>query len=340
MKILFLCRKNNTNYGRTYGLDNSAKFVSNCLDAMKGITSEIVVVNDSNDIDREVTKRNPRIVVLEALWVTPAKMKELLSLCRHSQRIWVIRIHSLWSFLSQEGMALTWLNGYRFIDFEHFYIAPNTEEMTQDLIDLLKLNSVYLPNIYCPPKYPKQKLIKKEKDEIHIGCFGAIRPLKNIFTQAIAAVKFANDLNLHLHFHVNGERIEQWGEQNIKNLTALFDGQELHYLIKHPWLSHEKFNGLVRQMDMGMQISFSETFNIVAADFVFNKVPIVVSEDISWAPDKIKAYNHNSIKKIVEKMHELWNAPYRPLVKLCLDSLKQHNTEAINHWSNFIKSVE
>ena len=340
MKILFLCRKNNTNYGRTYGLDNSAKFVSNCLDGMKGITSEIVVVNDSNDIDREVTKRNPKIVILEALWVTPEKMKELLSIPRHAQRIWVIRIHSLWSFLSQEGMALTWLNGYRFIDFPHFYLAPNTEEMTQDISDILKLNSVYLPNIYCPPKYPKQKIGKKNKNEIHIGCFGAVRPLKNVFTQAIAAVKFADDLQLNLHFHINGYRIEQWGEQNFKNIQALFDGQEQHYLIKHTWLSHKDFNTLVRQMDMGMQISFSETFNIVAADFVFNKVRIVVSEDISWAPDTIKAYTPNSIKNIVEKMGEIHSASKRQLTKLCLDSLKQHNEKAIKCWSDFIGSVE
>lgn len=335
MKILFLCRKNNTNYGRTYGLDNSAKFVSNCLDAMRGIKSEIVVVNDSNDIDREVTKRNPKIVILEALWVTHDKMKELLSLPRHSQRVWVIRIHSRWSFLAQEGMAMTWLNGYRFIDFKHFYIAPNTGEMVEDLSSVLKLNSVYLPNIYCPPKYPKCS-VKKTKTEINIGCFGAVRPFKNVFTQAISAVRFADEHGFSLNFHINGYRIEQWGEQNFKNIVALFEGQERHYLLKHPWNSHEEFNKLVKQMDMGMQVSFSETFNIVAADFCFNKVPIVVSEEMAWLPQEFKVYNPNSVKETVKTMNTLWDMPKPTLRKLCLDSLKHHNTKAISLWSNFI----
>jgi hypothetical protein len=35
-------------------------------------------------------------------------------------------------------------------------------------------------------------------------------------------------------------------------------------------------------MDVGMQVSFTETFNIVAADMVAAGVPVVVSPEISW----------------------------------------------------------
>ena len=42
-------------------------------------------------------------------------------------------------------------------------------------------------------------------------------------------------------------------------------------------------------MDVGMQCSMSESFNIVSADFVKMGVPIVVSNDIEWMPGLLKA---------------------------------------------------
>ena len=55
------------------------------------------------------------------------------------------------------------------------------------------------------------------------------------------------------------------------------------------WMPWEEFFSVVKGMDIGMQVSFSETFNIVAADFVWADVPVVVSPDIEWLPDIIKA---------------------------------------------------
>jgi hypothetical protein len=38
-----------------------------------------------------------------------------------------------------------------------------------------------------------------------------------------------------------------------------------------------------------MQVSLTESFNIVSADFVNVGVPIVISPDIDWLPDSLKA---------------------------------------------------
>jgi hypothetical protein len=53
--------------------------------------------------------------------------------------------------------------------------------------------------------------------------------------------------------------------------------------VEHPWLNRKDFLALVRSMDFGMQTSLSETFNICAADFASEGVPIVVSDQIPWA---------------------------------------------------------
>jgi hypothetical protein len=39
-------------------------------------------------------------------------------------------------------------------------------------------------------------------------------------------------------------------------------------------------------MDIGLQVSFSETFNIVGCDILSQGVPIVCSHDIPWSTNK------------------------------------------------------
>jgi len=45
-------------------------------------------------------------------------------------------------------------------------------------------------------------------------------------------------------------------------------------------MDHSDFISIVKSMDIGMQVSLSESFNIVAADFVSNGIPLVGSPDI------------------------------------------------------------
>ena len=126
-KVLFICKdRAKSKYG-SFGLVNSAKFVSDYID--KFAKSEVVQVIDGNDIDREVSKYKADIVILEALWVTPEKINELLSLHHHKNRTWIIRIHSKISFLANEGIAFQWINGYSELmkKFSNLYVAPNTK---------------------------------------------------------------------------------------------------------------------------------------------------------------------------------------------------------------------
>jgi hypothetical protein len=54
-------------------------------------------------------------------------------------------------------------------------------------------------------------------------------------------------------------------------------------------------------MDIGMQVSFSETFNIVAADMLVAGVPLVTSNEIPWASN-LSVAEPTNLDSIVEKM--------------------------------------
>lgn len=294
-KVLFILkRKNNydevkdSHVGMSTGLYNSASFMNDMLND-GGVESHISVVVDNNCIDREVTKHKPTHVIIEALWVVPSKFYVLCKL--HPKVKWIVRLHSEIPFLANEGMALDWLGDYIF--YENVYIGTNAPRATKEIRDFvkykvgwpdkeLKNKIVYLPNFY-PQEY-KTKEFDKNKDTIDIGCFGAIRPMKNHLMQAIAAVKFADSIGKKLRFHINSGRIEQKGDAVYNNLKSLFAhlSDSGHQLINHPWTPREEFLKICGKMDIGMQVSFSETFNIVAADLISQGVPVVSSNEIPW----------------------------------------------------------
>lgn len=284
IEVLFILKQKhlygNTTYSKHIqsGLFNSATFVCQMLNE-KGIRSELVQVIDNNSIDREVHKFKPKHVIIEALWVVPEKFEILAKL--HPNVMWTIRLHSELPFLANEGSAMGWLFEYEKLAKAGIKIrvAPNTEKMFHDLSVVGIKHQLLLPNYY-PSTASKPHCIN-DKHVVNIGCFGAIRPMKNQLIQAVAAIEFANRLGKRLNFHINSERVEK-GDSALKNIRAVFDNHPEHKLIEHPWYPHNKFIHVVKSMDLGMQMSFNETFNIVAADFATSGVPIVASKEISW----------------------------------------------------------
>lgn len=282
--VLFLLKASEDSAGysqvKSSGLFTSAKLVVDMLRA-SGIDAVLETVIDGNCIDRLLHKYKPMLVILEALWCPPYKIIELQRL--HPRVHWVARIHSELPFLANEGMAIEWLLAY---DRAGVQVSANSLRCTEDLTFLKE--SVYLPNFYAPERVEEKAQCSRPR--LDIGCFGAIRPLKNQLAQAIAAIEYARQQRKPLAFHVNGTRHEQGGESVYKNLKALFGAHREHCeLVEHPWLSHDKFLALVRDMDLCMNVSFSETFNIVSADAVSQMTPVVASPEVSWLPEGVQA---------------------------------------------------
>ena len=336
MKILFILKKRNyhkTNI-KSYGLINSAKLVTEKLDCHKYET-KVVTVIDANGIDKEVYEYKPDVVVIEALWVLPAKLKELIEIKRYKHIKWIVRIHSDAGFLSAETLALFTINGYIGLKKDNLFIAPNSKLFCEYISNALNYKFTYLPNI-VPVKNIK-KDYTKEKKIINIGCLGALRILKNQLFQAICAIKAADLLDKTLNFHIT---VDSPSENNsvLKNLEELFANSK-HNLIKHSWTENDEFQNLIKTMDIGIQLSFSETFNIVTADFVNNDKLILVSDIISWMPDILKTstFDYDEVTQKIIYIYKKRNS--KSIKRKSQKKLKIYEVESATIWNNFLQHL-
>lgn len=337
MKILFLLKKQN-NYGSysfkglSSGLYHSAQMTAKQLSLNLKVETKLEICIDGNSIDKELYDYSPDICIIEALWATPKKLEELQNL--YSNILFIVRIHSEVPFLANEGIALEWIKEYQ--KMPNVAVAFNSREAQASFMSTLYINFPYLPNIYREFSGDKSLGEFKKKSIINIGCFGAIRPMKNQLLQAFAAISFGNYYNKIIRFHINGTRKEQGGEPVIKNIRSLFRGTK-HKLIEHPWLPHEEFLEIISNMDLGLQLSFNESFNIVTADFVSQGIPIIVGPTIEWMPN-ISQTSTTNIKKIMNTMRfALENGNL--LVDKERKYLREYNKEAIVSWKDFIEAT-
>ena len=311
-RVLFILKRRSYLYGNGYDITSSGLFHSSffCEQELRraGIPAEIKVVIDNNDIDREVTRFHPTDVIIEALWVVPSKFVVLNRL--HPGIRWIVRLHSELPFLAQEGIAMSWILQY--VQLPQVYVAGNSVRLDRDLRQLARRvggqdRILFLPNCYTD--FPDHKPKHLEDRPLDIGCFGAIRPLKNQLVQAVAAVEFFPHTGRHrLRFHINAGRVEWQGESVLQNLRGLFEQLGPRYtLVEYPWLPRHEFLQVLQLMDLGMQVSLSETFNIAAADMVARSIPVVVSPEIPWVSPLFQAAP-TDVAAVVKALRWAWGA--------------------------------
>ena len=176
--------------------------------------------------------------------------------------------------------------------------------------------------------------MKNSNNTINISCFGAIRPLKNHLSQALAAIQFADQQGWHLRFHINATRQEQQGQNILKNLRGVFGSLQSHQLIEHPWMDHEVFMKVLREeIDLGLQVSYTETYNIVAADHIAAGVPIVTSSEVRFVLPVFHA-DPNSVPSMVRRLTWAWHLRRCGITKVNRWLLNRSNQQSQQAWQN------
>jgi hypothetical protein len=332
-RILFILKEKQYSLSLTsYGLINSANHIAHYLES-KHYQCKIVQVVDANGIDKEVHDYNPDIVIIEALWVTAPKLSEIMSLWWYKHIKWVVRIHSDIGFLSTEGWGVKLINDYIELKRDNLIIAFNNHGFVKALSNVMEYDFTYLPNVMTVLEPEDND--SEEKSYMKIGCFGALRLLKNQCFQAVCAIMAANKLNKKLFFHITPNLAIQ-DDSVLKNLRELFKNIG-HELMVHNWMPNHTFQSLIGKMDLGLQLSYTESFNIVTADFINNNKLIIVSDAIVWMPPSMRV-STTDYEEVVDKIVHIYKHRNSNLIKsLVRRHLREYNEGAEKVWDDFLK---
>lgn len=296
-----------------------ASGLSVCLKMIKESVPNInlVPVDTMQHVNLAISNFKPKKVVFETLWLSDENMADLRK--KHPKVEFFIHIHSNLPFLACEGAAFNKISEVK----KHGFKLIFNNKRAADCFD----GSVFLPNIYSKKYYNR---INRPDDEfVNVICAGSLRPMKNHVSQAMAAIIYAQSIGKKLRFYCNLGRSEG-GDEVRSALTGLFfyfsNG---HELISLEWMEHVDFIEYLKNMDIGLQVSMSESFNIVAADYTAAGLPMVVSDEVEWADDNCKAPTGDpmAIASVMARCSEsvIYNRR----------NLTLASAEAINLWREF-----
>jgi len=327
MKILFIVKGGKT----PHSLSNSAIFTINFLKSLN-VNADIAFVTESSQIENVINDNGPTHVIIESVFVMPIEFLRLTNMFKKVK--WFIRLHSDIGFFFAEFYGLEWTKAYQ--NFDDITIAANNTEIIKNLSPQLKKDIIHLPNIY-PDNYEYDNFnIKKNNTEINIGCFGNLRLVKNQGFQAVLAMNFADIQKKKLKFHINVGKSELRNNAVLTNLRALFKDSK-HELVEHGWIQHNDFLKLIKTMDVGLQLSYTESFNIVACDFISCGIPILVSPTISWCPECYIASTID-MEECLDKLTTIYNSRNDiELKKIAIHRLLEITNIAKDIWKKFIE---
>lgn len=269
-----------------------------------------------------ISRVRPKKVIFEAMFIGDFEVNEIKRIFPGTEIY--VHIHSNVPFMAVDAACAR-----SFIGIKGFKPILNCKE-AGDAFKGIGIDCVTLENVYTLPEL----VARQEKDNkyLDVACFGSLRTMKNHYAQAMAAVILADQLGKTLRFHINGTREEGGGGPRAA-LKALFTIRQDHQLIAHPWMEHSKLIEVLRGMDLGMQVSMTESFNATACDYLAAGIPIVVSNAIKWANEFSKA-DTESVMDIVHKSKFALDYPF--YVNANRDSLKKHSDKAAKEWNEFL----
>jgi hypothetical protein len=131
--------------------------------------------------------------------------------------------------------------------------------------------------------------------------------------------------------------VEGHGGAILKNLRELFPAYGRHTLVEHGWYQHDDFKQVLRdQIDIGMQVSFTESYNIVAADHIDCGIPIVTSSEVAFVawPYVADPTDINGMVAALDRSTCVRKLALHRMNNVKLDSF---NRQAAHAWTTFAR---
>ena len=243
----------------------------------------------------------PSHVVINALWIPTAELEAMAQ--EFPDVVFTVVSHSTFGFLAADPHAVRLLR--EAVDLQHqtsnVRVAGNAKKFTDEATTIWGVRVAWLPNMYDLSEPMPPGNTPWAGGTLRLGLFGAARILKNGLTAAAAAVDLAISLGAPTELYVS----EPDESGAIKELT---DGAPHLTVVQTGWLAWPAFRRLTATMHCVLQPSFTESFNVVAADAVHSGVPVVGSSAIDWLPPRWQA-NPDDAGDVADVAKQLLHTP-------------------------------
>lgn len=331
---LLLCYKNfaaNPNISHI-GLGVSALNTAKVL-KRHGVTVRACAINSVVDLDAFLrTHPNTTHVVISAAWLPVLDLGKLV--INHSEVEFVVNIHSNVGFLQADSNGVDLLRHYVHLQKEllNFRVSGNNLQFTDWLSEAYSVAALYLPNLYYLDHTTITNRPLYNGGTIRIGAFGACRALKNFLTAAGAAISISKEMRVPVEFWMNSGRPDGGGsiERAIRNLLKHQPSVNLHYL---NWAAWPAFGDFLESLHLMIQVSYTESFNMVTADGIGRSVPSVVSTAIDWVPERWIAKSDDPLD-VARCGRALICDPHA--VVDGVKALERHNHRGFDAWEEFL----
>lgn len=333
--LLYLCYKNFARVSHI-GLGVSALNTANVLQA-KGVQVQVHPVKSAQDLTCLIERANPKPthVVMSAPWISNQDWAFITRRFCHIK--FVVNCHSNVGFLQADpsGVKVFIENAKLQQGSLNFHVSGNSSTFSNWVQSTYSVPCLTLPNLYYLTGHTH--MIKHPFQfggaVLRIGAFGATRPLKNLQTMAAAALTISTETRTPLEFWISAGRLEGGGLTVVKAMREMFDGIRSARIIENTWQSWPDFRQTLRHMHLLMQMSYTESFNMVTADGVAEGVPSVVSTAIDWIPDHWAAHFDDApdIARVGRQLLTDVNTPRDGLM-----ALEDHNQDGIRMWMRWL----
>ena len=332
---LALCYKNfaaNANISHI-GLGVSALNTAKVL-KRHGIAVSAFAINSILDLENFLTN-NPDTthVVIAAAWLPELPLGHLV--CKFPKIEFAVNIHSNVGFLQADARGVELLGKYIHLQKEllNFRVSGNSRQFVDWLSEAYRTEAQFLPNLYALDSSVPTARPLYNGGVLKIGAFGAARPLKNFMTAAGAAIVIAKQLHVPVEFWMNGGRREDAGciEHAIETLCRTSHSVTLKIL---NWQAWPDFLDLIETLHLMIQMSYTESFNLVTADGISCGVPSVVSKAINWVPERWIAHSDDALD-VARVGRSLIYDPYA--IQDGVKMLEGYNSNGVNAWEDFLE---
>ena len=302
-----------------------------------GIPTNLWAVLGTKEIQEKISAatangQRPTHIVICAPWLPTLDLQILIF--GNTDIQFAVTCHSNVGFLSADPSAIT--NFRSMLSLEqgalNFSAAGNSQRFCSWITASYGRPCTWLPNLYFMENESPMYRRPWTGGDLNIGAFGAVRPLKNTLSAVAAALILHADLNVQINFHINVGRIEGGGTvvRSIEEMTANVPNFNL---IKDPWYQWPQFRQLIKRMNILIQPSYTESFNMVTADGAAECIPSVVSDAIDWAPAEWQAEVDDAVniayvaKNLLNDMHSGAKG---------FRALRSHNDNGLISWKNWV----